>query len=234
MNSVNSLWRWLNHKPACGRPPKRTNLGRPSNTRKGSDSLSAAGGGGSGVGIGRSNSTDPQLRPDAAPIPPPKATTAKKTRASFSGGENLANMEAALDEWNNGADARYSLTVFCKSKGLGRKAFTNRLKGKVAVDASAGRPPLIDNKDSQVVVDSLRRMDRGNAGGGVTRAIDLVKALKPSVSHKQARDKALQIRKNNSDVLTDPTKAQSTTSKRSEVTLAGQFRWHQVHLLLPG
>jgi len=227
-----SLWSWLKQKSKLGRPPKPTNLGRPPNTRKGSDSLSAAGGG-SGVGIGSSNSTDPQLlRPDAASVQPPKATTAQKSRASFSGGDNLTKMEAALDEWNDGADARYSLRTFCKLKGLGRAAFTNRLNGKVAVDASAGRPPLIHNKDAQVVVDTLRRFDRGNAGGGVSKAIDLVKELKPSVTHKQARDKALQIRKKNSDVLTAPTKAQPTTSKRSQVTLGGQFRWHQVHLLL--
>ena len=137
-------------------------------------------------------------------------------------------MKVALDEWNGGADVTHSINAFCKLKGVGRTAFTNRLKGKTAIGASAGRPPLISKKDEQIVVDTLRRLDRGNSGGGVGKAIDLVKELACTVTHKQARDKALNSRKGNSDVLTAPTKAQPTTSKRSQVTLAGQFRWHQV------
>ena len=116
---------------------------------------------------------------------------------------------------------------FAKAVGIDKKVIERRMNGSVAMDASTGPKPLLAKGKQQVVVDTMRRYDRANNGQSAARAASLVQELNPNLTRKQAVNAFAHLRKRNKDVLTGDVKAQQSTSKRSEVTVAGQYIWHE-------
>jgi len=85
---------------------------------------------------------------------------------------------------------------------------------------------LVSAEKQQVLVDVIRRSDRGNTPKTFPEIIDTIQDLEP-VSRKQARDAYDRtIKPTHKKVLTGIIKAQRTTTKRSAITAEQQWRWH--------
>ena len=116
---------------------------------------------------------------------------------------------------------------YAKAVGINKKVLRTRMNGSVDMAASTGPKPLLNLEKQQVVVDTLRRMDRSNNGQSVAKGASLVQELKPGLHRKQAVNVLATIRRQHKDVLTGPVKVQQSTSKRTEVTVAMQSIWHK-------
>ena len=116
---------------------------------------------------------------------------------------------------------------FAKAVGIDKKVMERRMKGSVAMGASAGPKPKLSKEKQQVVVDTMRRYDRANNGQSAAKAASLIQELNPKLTRKQATNGFAYIRKQNKDVLTGDVLAQQSTSKRSEVTVSAQQYWHE-------
>ena len=90
-----------------------------------------------------------------------------------------------------------------------------------------GRAGLLQQGEVDSIVDVLKRADRGNDGMDRPKAIDTVLDIKPHLSRKQAADTfRMLVQKKHKNELTGPVKAQATTTKRTGITVAQQYRWH--------
>ena len=93
----------------------------------------------------------------------------------------------------------------------------------------AGRKRVLSAETSQFVSDTLRRKDRANDGLTRQGGIDLLQDLEPQLTLSQcARAFDRNVRVENKEVLTGIVKAQSSTVKRSAITVQQQWRWHKV------
>jgi hypothetical protein len=81
-------------------------------------------------------------------------------------------------------------------------------------------------QEQRFLADVMARKDRANDGANPSEAIDLVQELAPSLSREQSRrhlNRTL-IPHHPEQVKLKPVVAQATTTKRSAITLAQQFR----------
>ena len=78
-------------------------------------------------------------------------------------------------------------------------------------------------------VDVLIRKDRTNEGASVGEAVNILEQIYPEYSRKQL-DQAFRrtVRPQYSERMTDPFAVQATTTKRTAITPAQQWRWHKV------
>ena len=94
--------------------------------------------------------------------------------------------------------------------------------------AQCGRKPNLTLDASDFVGSVLARADRGNEGKNRQEAIDIVMELNPSLDRAKA-SKALTTNAliKSKKVKASLVLAQSTTTKRSAITVDQQFHWHK-------
>jgi len=92
-----------------------------------------------------------------------------------------------------------------------------------------GRKPILDDQREAIIVDVLIRKDRANEGASVGEAVDILEQMCPEYSRKQL-DLAFRrtVRPQYSERMTNPVAVQATTTKRTAITPAQQWRWHKV------
>ena len=98
---------------------------------------------------------------------------------------------------------------------------SNRIK----FGSGVGRKPVLDDQREAVIVDVLIRKDRANEGASVGEAFDILEQMCPEYSRKQL-DHAFRrtVRPQYSESMTDPFAVQATTTKRTAITPAQQWR----------
>ena len=170
-------------------------------------------------------------------------TKAKETRTNWGAPANLARLSKAMDDWRDKTGpflsdmpemARHS---FAKCVGIPNsvlhKYMHADLTKRTTLGSHAGRPSLLKPLVQSFVVDVLQRRDRGNEGLTNQDAASMIVDLEPALTTKQASEILRRsIRPKFSDVLTNIIKAQASTTKRSAITVAQQYRWHMVCLPL--
>lgn len=194
------------------------------------------------------NKVDPQVKapktgPKTADATTPavtEATKVKKTRRSWSSGERLQLLTQAMQDWAaekaKPKASQQSMRDFAKCKSIPFSTFqehavpdTNKRR---KLGSGVGAKPLITQLTANVVVDTLIRKDRANQGEGVSGAIDMIEELQPGLSRKQiSLSFRRTVRPKFKHRLTNPVAAQHSTTKRSAITVAQQFRWHKVMIL---
>ena len=102
------------------------------------------------------------------------------------------------------------------------------LNGKKYLGKGAGRPALLSRVETTFVCDIVRRHDRARDGLGAAEVVDKVSDLRPDLTLAQAKNLAYQVRKRNSDVLTNPTRAQASKTARTNINIAQKYRFHKV------
>ena len=207
-------------KQSRGRPTKKTsNAGRPASEKT-------------------ATPTDPVPVPPAATLKPNKE---KAKRMSYSSGEGLEKMTGAVKAWEDEqrkpAEQQMSMKKFAKAWEIPFSTLQNHVcpddSKRIKLGSSVGKTPIIGSAEKKVIVDVLIRKDRANEGVGVDGAVDILEQMLPNCSRKQL-DGAFRrtVRPQNKEYLTGSVSAQKTTTQRSAITVAQQWRWHKVNLIL--
>jgi len=156
---------------------------------------------------------------------------------NYSQGEGKELLEAALGEWNS-KSGRFRegmlLRTFANVVGISKSNLSRRTakhtgesgRGPDLTGAGQGRKPLVSKKQQQLIVDVVRRHDRGNEPLTPRAVVNLVTQLVP-ISNVQAADHVRRtMRPNHRDEITNLVKPQATSTKRSGVTIQSQHFWH--------
>ena len=155
----------------------------------------------------------------------------KGTRTNWSTGENLKRLTEAIFAWKNHMppwESKLSLAGFAQKVRIPESTLGAYLNGKKYLGKGAGRPALLSCGETTFVCDIVRRHDRARDGLGAAEVVDKVSDLRPDLTSAQAKNLAYQVRKRNSDVLTNPTRAQASTTARTNINIAQQYRFHKV------
>ena len=101
---------------------------------------------------------------------------------------------------------------------------------RTAIGSKGGKPRIMSADNEQLVVDVVRRADRGNDGKSLREIHDTMQQLQP-ITEQQARDafrrtiRTAHVNTHKKELM-GVVKAQATTTKRSAVTVEQQYRWH--------
>lgn len=215
-----SLTSFFAVKQSRGRPKKKTsNAGRPASEKT-------------------ATSTDPVPVPPAATLKPNKE---KAKRMSYYSGEGLEKMTDAVKAWEDEqrkpAEQQMSMKKFAKAREIPFSTLQNHVcpddSKRIKLGSSVGKTSIISSVDQKIIVDVLIRNDRANEGVGVDGAVDILEQMLPQYTHEQLdRSFRRTVRPKNEERLTGPVSAQKTTTQRSAITVAQQWRWHKVNLIL--
>ena len=171
---------------------------------------------------------------EAVPVP---AERVKLKRINWSAPEHMDRLRKAVEDWDDKAGEWLSLNpnmsfhLYCSCVGIPKGtlhdyAHPDESKRK-PIGVSVGRPQLIDSETQAFAIDVLRRRDRGNDGMNNRDAAELLHDLQPELKLEQVTGSLRKtLRPNNKKVLTSIVKAQASTCKRSQITVAQQYRWH--------
>ena len=160
-----------------------------------------------------------------------------KVKTDWSKGDALARLTSAVEDWDAlvaSGKPHMKRPAFAKSRGIAADTFGRYACGEKGdpkrrkLGAASGRQALLNDDEQQLLVDSIRRRDRGNEGVSTDGAIDMVRTIKPDLTHKQAESQVHgSLRRKHSAVLTKTMVVpQPTTTKRSATTPDQQYRWH--------
>ena len=102
--------------------------------------------------------------------------------------------------------------------------------GQRRSQAGRGKPALVSPEKQDFLVDVIVRRDRANEGMGRAEIITMLETLCPNLSAAQCKQafKKIKRRDKYKGRLTGVVTAQKTTTKRSGITVAQQYRWHKV------
>ena len=91
-----------------------------------------------------------------------------------------------------------------------------------------GRKPLLGSTSQEVIVDVLIRKDRANEGVGIAGAVDILEEMHPELKRGQIERSFRRTVRPAHPRLTNPVAVQATTTKRTAITVAQQWRWYKV------
>ena len=96
---------------------------------------------------------------------------------------------------------------------------------RIKLVSGVGRKPILDDQREVIIVDELTRKDRANEGASVVEAFDILEKICPEYSRKQL-DQA--FRRTVRPQYSERFAVQATTTKRTAIMPAQQWRWHKV------
>ena len=157
----------------------------------------------------------------------------------WSAPEKLAELRVIVDDWFEKTGEWLSLTptmsftLYCRCVGISKSTLHGYvhpvLAKRTPLGSHKGAPGLVKKEVQNFVVDVLRRRDRANEGLTNRDTAEMIHDLVPELNIDQVTGALRKtVRPNNKDLLTNIVKAQASTTKRSQITVAQQFRWHTV------
>ena len=151
-------------------------------------------------------------------------------------------MENALDDWHNDGETKYDdngeeitdYVVFANKHGIPPSSFykyINPNNPRQIGDGTRGKKKLLNDDEIKLIGTVCARRDRANDGLTKSEATDLIQQVNPDITREAAR---LQLSRNvipknaaegliKSKVQT----VQATTSDRTNINVAQQYRWHR-------
>jgi hypothetical protein len=201
------------------------------------------------------NKAQRRLRKGLGPTVAAIATKAAKERISLSSTESVVtkstavakqanhslndNMKIAVEEWDAwdvvAQGKKPSKAGFARKKGLipdTFKKYAHDVPSKRRkLGASVGRTSLVPEDKSQFFMELTVRADRANAGFTPAQIKANFMKVIPTLTQEQASNHYHHtfIPKHSDRLKPRPVKAQKTTSKRSQCTVAQQFRWFTLY-----
>jgi hypothetical protein len=166
----------------------------------------------------------------AVSAPPP--TKNKRTHHTVNGA--MAN---AVEEWFCIKDALNapSKAAVARQKQLKpdtlKKYVHDVPEKRRKLGCHAGRPSLLSKSNSQFLMQHTIQAGRANNGLTPAQIIENMTTLQPKLSQLQSRNHYPHtfIKKHANRLKQKPVKAQKTTSKQSQCTVAQQFRWFKLY-----
>ena len=131
------------------------------------------------------------------------------------------------------AQQKMSMVSFAKMKGLPATTFKYYVhkdpNKRRKLGVPCGRKPLISNKTSDVLCEVAIRHDRANMGLTPAQLEDKMQLVAPHLSHKQIQNHRSRTFRNKHKHRLNPKSVmpQKTSSRRSQCTVAQQYRWFQ-------
>jgi len=149
--------------------------------------------------------------------------------------ENVAKLSPAVTGWLDGTaqEEKMSMATWAQKHGVPKGTLSeyvtkNEAKRK-KIGTGPGKPPLLDAASRQLVADVVRRADRANKPKSMGEVVDVIQELAPGIDRKAARNAYYStIKPEQVGKLTGCVKSQATTSARSAVTVAQQYRWYRL------
>jgi hypothetical protein len=168
-------------------------------------------------------------------------TVAKVQCVNWGAGELLQRLTEAVKDWDSSTGStldtigkKLSLRSFAIAVGISAStlmAYVRKDNKRSNPGDSAGRPPLLTARNQGFIRNVVSRKDRANEGADYQEAVDLVQELDPKLTQEQARNHLSRtlLKRDTSIVKANAVVAQQTTTKRSNVTVPKQYRWHQTY-----
>ena len=163
-------------------------------------------------------------------------TKTKTKRTNWSSGEGLKRMTEAVDDWVaketrdgeclGGLSLRqYAARVGIPLATLAKHVPNSKGEVRTRLGAAHGTAPLLQDHLAKLVAEAVVVHDRANEGMEPAECIKMVQDLEPRLSWKQATDKWHRIHEAFKRIgkLTGKCLAQKTTTKRTAITLQGQW-----------
>ena len=100
---------------------------------------------------------------------------------------------------------------------------------RIKLGSGVGKKPILDDQRKSIILDVLIRKDGADGGASVGKAFDILEQRCPEYSRKQLEQAFRRtVRPQYNERMTDPVAAQATTTKRTAITPAQQWRWNKV------
>lgn len=167
---------------------------------------------------------------------------------------NPANTGAAggakRKDWSKDPTLEEAVKFFDNSRGEDKPLSANKVAAKfnlppstfkryVSIDKSkrlkigtkVGRKSILSEENSQFLCQVAIRADRANDGLTPADMIAKIQRVQPELTEKQAANHYSRsfLKKHKGKLKSKPVKAQKTTSRRSQCTVAQQFRWFNMY-----
>ncbi len=161
---------------------------------------------------------------------------AAPSRTNWSKGANLVKLRAAVQEWDC-KSARCTTSTsqanFAKLVDIPLGTLKNYIQDDLSqrrkLGVGVGKPSIISVDKQKFMVDVVRRRDRGNDGLSNAAVVEALGELVPTTSRDQIRQSWRRtILPGFKSTLTGLVVAQPTTTKRTAITVAQQWRWHRL------
>ena len=121
-----------------------------------------------------------------------------------------------------------SMLEYHKCVVIPRATLQREEKASEQVNHTRGRPHSILTKWQQdFLIDTVRRRDRANDGMSPKDIVDSILVMNPNLTRKQRWNLLIRLRSSYSDVLSRTVTAQATTTKRTGINVAQQFRFYK-------
>ena len=183
----------------------------------------------------------------AAVLPPPPPSNAKKTRINWGKpGPDRDKMERAIDHWLNEGEDRFDFNGeriddyvvyanYCDIpvNSLYRYIHPDASKRHKLGDGSRGKDKLLTDEEVRFVGQVLARQDRANDPYGRKQAKDIImdvaeKELKPKAASQILTRRVIPMNASEGILKSNLQKPQATTSDRTNINIAQQYRWHRL------
>ena len=161
----------------------------------------------------------------------------------WSSPENHAKLKTAVEDWLNNARSTYDDRD--PNKKLSLRAFASKMdipestlrayihtdpKQRKPLGAKSGCPSVVNPEVSNFVAQVAVRADRANEGFTLSQTKSMISDLQPDLSDKQIDNfVGRTFFDSHKDTVKRPVMAQATTTKRSNCTVAEQFRWFNTY-----
>lgn len=184
---------------------------------------------------------------DALPPPPLFPVQEKKTRINWGKpGPNRDKMSRAIDHWLNDGEDRFDFNgeriedfvTYANYYGIPSKSFyryihPDETKRQSLGDGSRGKDKLLSDEEVRFAGQVIARQDRTNDGLSRKEAKDIImdlsgKDISRRAASRQLSRRVLPINAAEGILKATLQKPQATTSDRTNINIAQQYRWHRI------
>lgn len=163
---------------------------------------------------------------------------------------NPANRGAKRKDWSTDPTMEEAVKFFDNTRGEDKPLSANRVAAKFKIPPSTfkhyvcrdkskrlkigskvGRKTILSEENSEFLCQVAIRADRANEGLTPADIITKIQRMQPELSERQAANHYSRsfLKKHKGRLKSKPVKAQKTTSRRSQCTVAQQFRWFNMY-----
>jgi len=169
----------------------------------------------------------------------------KATRINWGVSPHREVMERAIDHWLNDKEDRYDengeriddYAIFANRKNIPPSTFYKYIqpdldRRKVLGNGNRGKKKVLNDDDINLLGCVMARCDRGNDGLSRKESTDLIIEINPNLNRaaasRQLSRRIIPICSGKGIIKNKLQKVQATTSDRTNINTAQQYRWHRI------
>jgi len=185
----------------------------------------------------KKNAGAPAATTATATAAPVSSTKPKAKRTNWGSPENVERLRKAVADWDNRANiseiAGLGKNAYCTHVGITmstlKKYICDDVAKRLVPGAAHENKSVLTPAEQELLVQCVIRRDRANAAYTRQEIVTRIMDLRPELTDRRKVAKVWdRIHAKNKHRLTGRVKAQATTTKRSAITVAAQYRWHKL------